>query len=165
LFHSHSIKNNIGREGAIKLAEALKSNSTLTHLELTCTFLVASCSFSLNTANSIDTEGAFALAEALKSNTSLTHIELPCKQICSFISCSLTTANKIGAEGALKIGEALKSNLYLTWLNLNGTDLLQHSFSLNSANKFPDEVSPRNLPMWTFTQLRDQNKKNMGQNS
>jgi hypothetical protein len=39
------------------------------------------------------------------------------------------------------------------------TDLLQHSFSLNTANKFPDEVSPSNLPMWTCTQLVNQNQR------
>jgi hypothetical protein len=67
--------NNIGNEGAIKLSEALKSNSSLSDLNLsgdTCCLI----SFSLNTENKIGNEGAIQLFEALKSNTSITSLNL-----------------------------------------------------------------------------------------
>jgi Ran GTPase-activating protein (RanGAP) involved in mRNA processing and transport len=50
--------NSIGSNGGQALAEALKSNSTLTTLDLA--------------GNSIGSNGGQALAEALKSNSTLT---------------------------------------------------------------------------------------------
>ena len=56
------IDNSIGVEGAKELAEALKTNTTLTEINLG--------------DNSIGGEGAKAIAEALKTNTTLTQINL-----------------------------------------------------------------------------------------
>ena len=83
--------NDIGEAGAAGLAEALKSNTTLTVLELS--------------SNGIGNAGAAGLAEALKSNTTLTVLEL--------------SSNGIGNAGAAGLAEALKSNTTLTVLNLS----------------------------------------------
>jgi hypothetical protein len=63
-------------EGVIKLSEALKSNTSLTSLDLRSTTLVASFHSSLNTGNKLDAIAATKLSEALKSNTSLTSLLL-----------------------------------------------------------------------------------------
>ena len=90
-FHSHSSTDCvIGDEGAIKLSEALKSNTSLTLLYLSSNILVASFSFSLNTGHEIDNEGAMKLAEALKSNSSLISLDLNSnKLVASFDSDSI----------------------------------------------------------------------------
>jgi Ran GTPase-activating protein (RanGAP) involved in mRNA processing and transport len=59
------IVDEIGSEGVRSVATALKSNTTLTTLNLAC--------------NRIDLVGAQLLAEVLKSNTSLTSLNLACK--------------------------------------------------------------------------------------
>src|SRR5690606_38982800 len=67
--------NKIGSEGAIKISEALKSNSSLTSLDLygnTSYFIP----FSLFPDSDIDNEAAFKLSEALKSNSPLTSLYL-----------------------------------------------------------------------------------------
>jgi Ran GTPase-activating protein (RanGAP) involved in mRNA processing and transport len=79
LIHSFLLNtgNNIGTEAAIKLSEALKSNSSLTRLNLWSNKLVSSVhSFSLNTGTNIGEEGAIKLSEALKANSSLTSLNL-----------------------------------------------------------------------------------------
>ena len=54
--------NNIGKEGAIAISEALKYNNTITDINL--------CS------NNIGNEGATAISEALKHNHTITYIDL-----------------------------------------------------------------------------------------
>ena len=81
----------IGDAGAAGLADALKSNTTLTVLKLS--------------HNDIGAAGAAGLAEALKSNTTLTVLKLP--------------VNAIGDAGAAGLAEALKSNTALTVLNMS----------------------------------------------
>jgi hypothetical protein len=74
------------------LAEALKSNSSLTELDLTSRdLLLHECiSFSLNTGNDVGTKGAIQLSEALKSNTTLTILDLNGnKLVASFHSHSI----------------------------------------------------------------------------
>ncbi|KAG0358602.1 hypothetical protein BGZ54_010353 [Gamsiella multidivaricata] len=71
------------------LAEALKTNSTLTTLNLE--------------SNSIGDNGALALSEALKTNSTLTSLDLQ--------------YNSIRENGALALSEALKTNSTLTTLN------------------------------------------------
>jgi hypothetical protein len=67
--------NEIGDRGAIKLSEALKSNSSLTSLDLFCNRLVAS--FHSNSIQLIRLVlKATKLFEAFKSNTSLTSLSL-----------------------------------------------------------------------------------------
>ena len=84
--YSFVLDNFIGAEGARALAEPLKQNTTLTHLNLmskcVAVFNVGdeiqlTCdSFVL--ANEIGAEGARALAESLKQNTTLTQLNLSC---------------------------------------------------------------------------------------
>ncbi|KAG0349324.1 hypothetical protein BG005_011034, partial [Podila minutissima] len=80
----------IGGKEFGRLAEALKTNSTLTTLNLEL--------------NSIGDNGAQALAEALKTNLTLTILNL--------------RHNSIGHNGAQALAEALKTNSTLTTLNL-----------------------------------------------
>jgi hypothetical protein len=68
--------NYISNEGAIQLAEALKCNTSLTKLNLTCNRLCAASVHSHNTGNRIDNEGAVMLSEALKANTTLASLNL-----------------------------------------------------------------------------------------
>ncbi|KAG9061040.1 hypothetical protein KI688_007669 [Linnemannia hyalina] len=104
--------NSIGRDGAQALSEALKTNSTLTTLDL---------------KNSrIGSDGAQALFEALKTNTTLTTLNL--------------TDNTIVNSGAQALFEALKTNSTLTTLNLtdnwigpNGAQVLSEALKTNSA--------------------------------
>ncbi|KAL1520434.1 hypothetical protein AB1Y20_022017 [Prymnesium parvum] len=122
---SHT-RNKIGDEGAAHIAEALKTNATLTSLHLEGapplrrrdrhathrTALRPCLSFPLShTRNKIEAEGAAHIAEALKTNATLTSLHL--------------YENKIGAEGAAHIAEALKTNATLTSLNLNGAPPLR----------------------------------------
>jgi hypothetical protein len=81
-----SIGNEIGCTGVTSLSEALKSNTTLTKLNLNCedkrkkthkrhpsTIYPFSLLF-ISTVNNIEYIGATALSEALKSNTTLTKL-------------------------------------------------------------------------------------------
>ena len=82
-----SIGNNIGDTGAISLGKSLKSNKTLTELNLTCDNKrkrhtknpSTNHSFPfhfISTVNKIGDSGASSLSEALKSNTALTTLSL-----------------------------------------------------------------------------------------
>jgi hypothetical protein len=74
-FSLHTV-NRIGNEGLTALSEALKSNSSLTSLNLSGDNLFPH-SFSLSTANgNIDKAGAIKLYEALISNSSLIELNL-----------------------------------------------------------------------------------------
>jgi hypothetical protein len=69
--------NKIDAEGGIKLAEALKSNSSLTSLDLYGKKLICGIHiFSPNKDNLVGNEGATKLSEVLKSNSTLTHLDL-----------------------------------------------------------------------------------------
>ncbi|KAG0368302.1 hypothetical protein BGX24_002878 [Mortierella sp. AD032] len=85
----------LGKRGLKRLVEILKTNSTLTTLELK--------------SNWIGDNGAVALAEALKTNSTLTTLDLSGKG---------TGGNGIGGNGAVALSEALKTNSTLTSLNL-----------------------------------------------
>ena len=137
-----STGNEIGDTGATSLSESLKSNTTLTALDLrsedkrkkthkdihqqfTLSFLFSS------TDNEIGDTGATSLSESLKSNTTLTRFNLSCEDIRKktqkdihkqFTLVLLTTDNKIGERGATSLSESLKSNTTLTELDLNGED-------------------------------------------
>ncbi|KAG0014464.1 hypothetical protein BGZ82_001746 [Podila clonocystis] len=87
--------NSIGENRAQALAEALKTNSTLTTLNLS--------------SNAIGENGAQALAEALKTNSTLTTLDLG--------------FNAIGENGAQALAEALKTNATLTTLGLLGNSI------------------------------------------
>jgi Ran GTPase-activating protein (RanGAP) involved in mRNA processing and transport len=79
--------NRIGDEGARALAEALKTNKTLTLIDFRCKKFVRVWRFCLidgvaYTDNRIGDEGARALAEALKTNKTLTSIDFRGKDLC-----------------------------------------------------------------------------------
>ena len=83
--------NGIGDTGATSLSEALKSNTTLTWLDLCCEdkrkkthkrhpSTIHSFSFHFtSTDNNIGETGVTSLSESLKSNTTLTQLNLGCK--------------------------------------------------------------------------------------
>ncbi|KAG0340547.1 hypothetical protein BG005_003180, partial [Podila minutissima] len=89
-FSFELVNGSIGRKEFGKLAEALKTDSTLTNLDLA--------------GNAIGDDGAQALAEALKTNSTLITLDL--------------AGNSVGDNGAQVLAEALKTNSTLTSLNL-----------------------------------------------
>ena len=140
-----STVNMIGETGTTSLGESLKSNTTLTELNLGCEnkrkktqktsinnslFVIHTTS----TGNKTGETGAISLSEALKSNTTLTKLNLGCEDKKkedtqktsinnSLFSILITsTDNYIGETGATSLSEALKSNTTLTQLNLKGED-------------------------------------------
>ena len=88
-------RNNICCSGAIALADALLSNSTLERLGLN--------------SNKIACSGAEALAKALQSNRPLAHLDLG--------------GNKIGDSGATEFAETLNKNYTLTYLDLSSNQI------------------------------------------
>ncbi|KAI7824154.1 hypothetical protein BC939DRAFT_476939 [Gamsiella multidivaricata] len=104
--------NSIGSNGAQALSEPLKTISTLTTLDLA--------------ANSIGPNGAQALSEALMTNSTLTSLDLG--------------DNPIGDNGAQALSEALKTNSTLATLDLwnngigdNGAQALSEALMTNST--------------------------------
>ena len=85
-----STGNNIGDAGTTSMSDALKSNTTLTKLNLwseekrndTLKAFTEKPLYSLliqSTDNAIGGTGATSLSDALKSNTTLTKLDLSCK--------------------------------------------------------------------------------------
>ena len=136
------IDNDIEDTIAESLSETLKSNTTLTKLDLSGDdkrkkthkrHISTIHSFSIlitSTDNEICETGVKALSEALKSNTTLTKLNLDgvgkkkegTQKISinnSFVSVlKSSTANKVRDTGATSLSEALKSNTTLTELDL-----------------------------------------------
>ena len=117
---------NIGDEGAKAIGEALKSNKTLTNLDVR--------------HNKIQSEGAKAIGRALKSNKTLTSLNLQ--------------SNEIEDEGMQAIGEALKSNRTLTSLVFGPREIgyaesrtREHLLdrNLNHAQSFEDSFRAGNF--------------------
>ena len=108
-----STANNIGYIGATSLSDALKSNTTLTQLNLWC-------------------------KHKKRNSTQIASID---KSLFSIIIKS--TGNKIGERGAKTMSDALKSNTTLTKLNLcrederNNTNGI-HSFHYHQINRKQD---------------------------
>jgi Ran GTPase-activating protein (RanGAP) involved in mRNA processing and transport/serine/threonine protein kinase len=129
--------NNIGDEGAIALADQLKSNSTLKSLELhNCGCFLGN----KDPCNIIGVEGALAIAEALKSNSTLVSLEL--SNVYGYLVHYNHQGNKIEVEGALAIAEALKLNSTLQTLGLqsnnigvDGATAIAHALKSNSTLK------------------------------
>lgn len=116
--------NSITDHGAIAIADALWSNTTLTRLNLMC--------------NKITNRGARALAKALMHNKTLTHLSLG--------------GNCISDEGAKAIAEALRSNTTLVSLNLAANNIcdagaeavaesLMSNISLNQVRLIGNSIS------------------------
>eukprot|EP00511_Aplanochytrium_stocchinoi_P002917 CAMPEP_0204843886 /NCGR_PEP_ID=MMETSP1346-20131115/48242_1 /ASSEMBLY_ACC=CAM_ASM_000771 /TAXON_ID=215587 /ORGANISM="Aplanochytrium stocchinoi, Strain GSBS06" /LENGTH=984 /DNA_ID=CAMNT_0051983107 /DNA_START=91 /DNA_END=3046 /DNA_ORIENTATION=+ len=117
--------NEIGPEGAGRIADALKINKCLQNLNLGFNF--------------IKDEGASRIADALKINKSLQNLNLGSNEIgdngavaignailknkkCALVTLHLR-GNKIDARGAEKIAEVLKINNTLQELNLDDNDI------------------------------------------
>ena len=137
-----STGNSIGETGATSLSDALKSNTTLTKLNLwrehkrdnTQMASINNPLFSIlikSTGNNIGETGATSLSDALKSNTTLTKLnlrgehEINNTQMTSidnlfFLILIKSTDNYIGETGTASLSDALKSNTALTELNLSG---------------------------------------------
>ena len=135
-----STDNIIGDKGATSMGEALKTNTTLTQIELrgedkrnnTQIASINKPLFSINIKsieNRIGERGATSLFYALKSNTALTKLDLKSEhkrnntQMASisnplFSILIQSTDNNIGDAGATSLSDALKSNTTLTKLNL-----------------------------------------------
>ena len=112
LLHFEGAK--IGDEEASSLSTYLKSNTTLTTLDLQ--------------RNSIGDEGACTLGDSLKSNSTLTILNLK--------------NNSIGDEGARALSDSLKSNSTLTELNISQNWYIEKlpmmmslALSINLGNK------------------------------
>ncbi|KAF9177180.1 hypothetical protein BGZ51_009033, partial [Haplosporangium sp. Z 767] len=104
--------NSIKDNGALALSDALKTNSTLITLNLG--------------NNSIGDKGAVALSDALKTNSTLITLNL--------------RFNSIGVNGAVALSDVLKTNSTLTTLNLeknsigdNGAVALSDALKVNST--------------------------------
>ena len=132
--------------GATSLSEALKSNTTLTKLDLRGEYKrkktqkktsISSSLFSFlvaSTVNNIGDTGTTSLSNALKSNTTLYVLDLSCEDkrkkthnrhpssIHSFSFPFASTGNSIGERGKTSLSEALKSNTTLTKLDLRCED-------------------------------------------
>ena len=117
------LDNNLGAEGVLALATALQTNTTLTKLDLS--------------RNYLDAEGVLALAAALQTNTTLTKLDLshnnPGAEGAAALAAALQTnttltmlnlsRNNLGAEGAAALAAALQTNTTLTMLNLSRNNL------------------------------------------
>ena len=111
---------NVGNAGAAAVAEALKTNTAVTQLNLY--------------DSKVGDDGAIALAEMLKTNTALTTL--------------LLFANKIGDDGAASLAKAMESNPVLHMLNLElnnikagkFTDFIKDSLRENHDRLYRDEL-------------------------
>ncbi len=138
---------NIGNEGVIAIAEALKENQIITTLDLHNNFIGPEAAtalaevFKVNSTitmvnlrwNNMGDTGATALAEALKENSTIQSVNLfynnigddGAKELAEALKLnqSITTLdlekNNIGDEGAQSLAEALKENSTVTSLNLS----------------------------------------------
>eukprot|EP01094_Clydonella_sp_ATCC50884_P021598 TRINITY_DN478_c0_g1_i2.p1 TRINITY_DN478_c0_g1~~TRINITY_DN478_c0_g1_i2.p1 ORF type:complete len:141 (-),score=25.94 TRINITY_DN478_c0_g1_i2:187-609(-) len=91
---------NIDDEGVARLAEALKTNTTVTELDLS--------------ENRITAASGARLAEVLKTNTTLTRLVL-------FI-------NSLLDEGVEHLEEALRTNTTLTYIDVGANDVCETLF-------------------------------------
>ena len=96
----------IGTRFVTVLAESLKSNSTLTHVDLY--------------GNRIKSSGAVALAKTLRTNPTLSHLNLRC--------------NRIGDSGAAEFVETLQTNNSLIFLDLRNNRI--HKAGANKIHGF-----------------------------
>ena len=109
----------VGEVGATSLAQAIKVNTTLTQLDLS--------------TNVINAPGATSLAEAMRVNATLKQLDLQHNRIGAVGAASLAEAmevnttlaqldlrhNNVGSAGATSLAEAIKVNTGLTELDLS----------------------------------------------
>ncbi|CAF1259981.1 unnamed protein product [Rotaria sordida] len=104
--------NRITEIGAQYLADALKTNTTLTTLDIE--------------NNCIGDEGAKHFADALRNNTTLITLDIGC--------------NGIADEGVQHLADALKKNTALKTLNLNGASIRGYKISDKGAEYLVDAL-------------------------
>ena len=124
IFVSHT---KINDEGVLLIAEALKKNEYLTHLDLR--------------ENLITDVGAIALANALEINHSLQWLDL--------------NANDIGDEGCKAFLKTIKNNRNLTALDLHNNVKIHddYLFAVNYCLIHEDECN--DLHTWSDEKLKD----------
>ena len=123
--------NEIGVGGARALGDALKTNTTLTQLDLNSEqqdhkeaqrgkYNGTWCDWA---DNEIGDEGACGLGDALKTNTTMTELDLRCEQQDELTAHSTPkhkhhhqADNGLGREGREAVWEALQANTALTSL-------------------------------------------------
>ena len=155
----------IGDTGAKSLSDALKSNTTLTQLSLSCqhersnkqTTSINNPLFPFlnSTGSNIEKGGATSLSDALKSNTTLAKLNLTRedkrnnphlisidKPLFSILFKS--TENIIGSAGATSLSDALKANIALTELDLS-CEHKRNNTQMASVNNplFPILIKPK----------------------
>ncbi|AIK95649.1 hypothetical protein [Candidatus Odyssella acanthamoebae] len=132
--------NQIGDTGGTALGEALKTNTTLTFLDL------GNKDWG---KNKIGNRGGTALGEALKINTTLTYLDLGDNKISNSGVVALGEAlktnttltsldlygNYIGKPGVVALGEALKTNRTLAYLDLGDNKIGESGVALGEALK------------------------------
>lgn len=157
-------KKKIGYEGVMKLANALKSNTTLQKLDLLNNNICPQGAVALVHAmeennslplhtlslrnNSIGNDGALALAHALVKNTTLQTLEL--------------YHNGIGDLGASALAKALESNrtlerLELDWNNIGeeGATALLHVLQNHNRTLASIGLFNRGVPSWLKEQIEE----------
>ncbi|KAG0247462.1 hypothetical protein BG011_001448, partial [Mortierella polycephala] len=140
------VTGRIGENEVRRLAEMLKTNSTLTILDLY--------------GNSIGYDGAQALAKALMTNKTLTTLDLKDNRIgdngvqalseALETNKTLTTLylkdNRIGDNGAQALAEALKTNTTLTTLDLQSNEIwFKGMFAFSEALKTNNTLTTLDL--------------------
>ena len=130
------------------LAEAIKRNSTITHLNLSCNFFglgdctaLAEAIKHNSTIRQLDLsqnrfgvgDSNIVLADAIKHNSTITHLNLSC--------------NFLGLVDSTALAEAIKHNSTIKQLDLSGTDIgLGHcSIALADAIKHNSTITHLNL--------------------
>ena len=118
-------RNNISNEGSIVIAKALETNTTLHTLHL--------C------GNDIYNEGAIAIAKALKINTTLHTLDLYYNNICDKGASSIENIEK--ALERNKVLKRMKEMVYKTYLGFGKihTSKLPHNVRMMLC--FQDELS------------------------
>ena len=121
--HYFTSRQKIGEDGAVILAHAMATNSTVTHLRLS--------------NNGVGDSGAAALAKAVEINSTLTELDLSDNRIGDSGAAALAKAveinstlteldlshNRIGDSGAAALAKAVEINSTLTELNLLGNEI------------------------------------------
>ena len=154
-----------------ELGKALKSNTTLTELDLCCVYkrrhtngihqqIIFVSFLFIHAANSIENTGAISLSEALKSNTTLAILDLRCKdkrkkrhtngthQQMSLHFISTSTGNKIGDTGATSLSESLKSNTTLTKLYIGSENKREKTRQWHPSTIHSSFFSPLSTDNW-----------------
>ncbi len=157
--------HNVDAKGIIVLAEVLKTNDTLQHLNLShmisktigdvgATALGAALTVNSTlrhldlSSSSIGTKGAIALSEALKVNSTLQYLDL--------------CYNPIGAAGTTALGQALLVNSTLQHLRLEGDHTIGAEGAVSLGQALLTNSTLKDLILM-FTAIGDKGAASLGQ--